>query len=145
MHAQSIPLSCSGGIWRTLYRYLRRLPSKQQLRCLRTMEPLAYRESTCTNISVTCPWEIIAYSVLKHINTARMHTITRQFIPLIYGPLGKRILSKIQPTLPFLLLLLLSAFHIWVRHSGFSISSCSYRLHPPPSLQPQPCHLSPHP
>ena len=34
--------------------------------------------------------------------TARMHTISRQFIPLIYGPLGKGILSKIQPTLPFL-------------------------------------------
>ena len=31
------------------------------------------------------------------------------------------------------------------RHSGFSISSCSYLLYPPPSLQPQPCHLSPHP
>ena len=31
-----------------------------------------------------------------------MHTISRQFIPLIYGPLGKRILPNIQPTLPFL-------------------------------------------
>ena len=31
-----------------------------------------YRESTCTNLSVSCPYEIIAYSVLKHINTARM-------------------------------------------------------------------------
>ena len=36
-------------------------------------------------------------------------------------------------------------FPIRGRHSGFSISSCSYRLHPPPSLQPQPCPLSPHP
>ena len=50
--------------------------------------------------SVSCPYEIIVYSVLKHIHTARMHTVSRQFIPLIYGPLGKRILSKIQPTLP---------------------------------------------
>ena len=37
------------------------------------------------------PYEIIVYSVLRHINTARMHTISRQFIPLVYGPLGKRI------------------------------------------------------
>ena len=33
--------------------------------------------------------------VRKHINTARMRTISRQFIPLIYGPLGKRIFSKL--------------------------------------------------
>ena len=46
-------------------------------------------------------YEIIVYSVLKHIYTARMHTISRQFIPLIYRPLRKRILSKIQPILPF--------------------------------------------
>ena len=58
-------------------------------------DALAYRESTCTNLSVSCPYEIIIYSVLKHINTARMHTISRQFIPLIYRSLGKRILSKI--------------------------------------------------
>ena len=37
---------------------------------------------TCTNLSVSCPYEIIVYSVIKHINTARMHTISRQFIPL---------------------------------------------------------------
>ena len=80
---------------------LTRLPSKQELRGLRTRKPLAYRESTCTNLSVSCPYEIIVYSVLKHINTARMHTISRQFIPLIYRSLGKRILSKIQPILPF--------------------------------------------
>ena len=81
--------------------YLTRLPSKQELRWLQTRKPLAYRESTCTNLSVSCPYEIIVYSVLKHINTARMHTISRQFIPLIYCSLGKRILSKIQPILPF--------------------------------------------
>ena len=81
--------------------FLTRLPSKQELRWLRTRKPLAYRESTCTNLSVSCPYEIIVYSVLKHINTARMHTISRQFIPLIYCSLGKRILSKIQPILPF--------------------------------------------
>ena len=80
---------------------LTRLPSKQELRWLRTRKPLAYRESTCTKLSVSCPYEIIVYSVLKHINTARMHTISRQFIPLIYCSLGKRILSKIQPILPF--------------------------------------------
>ena len=43
------------------------------------------------------------------------------------------------------LLLLLSAFPIRGRHSGFSFSSFSYQLYPPPSLQPQPCPLSPHP
>ena len=42
-------------------------------------------------------------------------------------------------------LLLLSAFPIRGRHSGFSFSSFSYQLYPPPSLQPQPCPLSPHP
>ena len=52
------------------------LPYKQQLRWLRTRKPLAYRESTCTNLSVSCPYEIIVYSVLKHINTTRMHTIS---------------------------------------------------------------------
>ena len=47
--------------------------------------------------------------------------------------------------LSLLLLLLLSAFPIRGRHSGFSFSSFSYQLYPPPSLQPQPCPLSPHP
>ena len=41
--------------------------------------------------------------------------------------------------------LLLLAFPIRGRSSGFSYSSCSYLLYPPPSLQPQPCPLSPHP
>ena len=54
-----------------------------------------------STVSVSCSYEIIAYSVFKYINTARMHTISRQCIPFIYGPLIKRILSKIQPTLPF--------------------------------------------
>ena len=40
-----------------------------------TRKTLAYRESTC-NLSVSCPYEIIAYSVLKHINTTRIHTIS---------------------------------------------------------------------
>ena len=31
-----------------------------------------------TNLSVSCPYEVIIYSVPKHINTARMHTISRQ-------------------------------------------------------------------
>ena len=54
--------------------HLTRLPSKQQLRWLRTRKPLAYQESTCINliISVTCPYEMIVYSVLKHIITTRM-------------------------------------------------------------------------
>ena len=43
-----------------------KLPSEQELRWLRTWKPLAYRESTCTNLSVSCPYEIIVYSVLKH-------------------------------------------------------------------------------
>ena len=30
-------------------------------------------------------------------------------------------------------------------HSGLSFSSCFYLLYPPPSLQPPPCPLSPHP
>ena len=66
-----------------------------------TRKTLAYRESTCMNLSVTCPYEIIAYSVLKHIISTRMHTISRQVSPLIYGPLRKRILCKIQLTLTF--------------------------------------------
>ena len=39
-------------------------------------------------------------------------------------------------------LLLLSAFPIRGRHRGFSVSSCSNLLYPPPSLQHQPCRLS---
>ena len=35
------------------------------------------------NLSVSCPYEITVYSVLEHINTVGMHTISRQFIPLI--------------------------------------------------------------
>ena len=54
-------------------------------------------ESKC----ILCPYEILVYSVLIHINTARMHSICRQFIPLFYGPLGERIFSNMQPTLPF--------------------------------------------
>ena len=46
--------------------HLTRLPSEQELSWLRTRKPLAYRESTCTNQSVSCPNEIIVYSVLKH-------------------------------------------------------------------------------
>ena len=42
-------------------------------------------------------------------------------------------------------LLLLSAFPIRGRHSGFSFSCCFYLLYPPLSLQHQPCPLSPHP
>ena len=75
------------------------MPCKQELRWLRTRKPLAYRESTCTNLSVSCPYEIIVYS--KHINTARMHTISRQFIPLIYGPLGKKYFPKSNLLCPF--------------------------------------------
>ena len=41
--------------------------------------------------------------------------------------------------------LLLSASPIRSRHSGFSISMCSYLLHATLSLQPLPCPLSPHP
>ena len=74
-----------------------------ELRWLRTSMSLAYRDSKCTNLGVYCPYQEIVYFVLKHINTARMPTISRQFIPLIYGNLGekKRILSKRSPTLPF--------------------------------------------
>ena len=50
-----------------VYQYLTRLPSKQELRWLRTRKPLAYRKSTCTNLSVSCVYEIIVYSVLKHL------------------------------------------------------------------------------
>ena len=42
-------------------------------------------------------------------------------------------------------ILLLSAFPIRGSHSGFSFSSCFCQLYLPPSLQPQPCPLSPHP
>ena len=37
---------------------LTRLPSKQQLRWLWTRKPVDYRESTCMNLSVSCPYEI---------------------------------------------------------------------------------------
>ena len=60
------------------------IASKQQLRWLQTREPLAYRASIHIKPSVTCPYEILFYSVLKHnITTTRMHTISWQFIPLI--------------------------------------------------------------
>ena len=61
---------------RTARQILTRLPSKQELRWLRTRKPLAYRESTCMNLSVSCTYEIIVYSVLKHFNTTRMHTFS---------------------------------------------------------------------
>ena len=32
-------------------------------------EALAYRKSTCTNLSVSSSYEIIVYSVLKHAHT----------------------------------------------------------------------------
>ena len=51
---------------------------------------VGYRDSKCTNLSVYCPYQEIVCFVLKHINTARMPTISRQFIPLIYGNLGKK-------------------------------------------------------
>ena len=50
---------------------------------------LAYRDSKCTNLSVYCPYQEIVCFVLN-INTARMPTISRQFIPLIYGNLGEK-------------------------------------------------------
>ena len=55
---------------------LTRLPSKQQLRWLQTRKLLAYQESTCTNLSVSYPYEIIDYYVLKHIKglgKAKLH------------------------------------------------------------------------
>ena len=74
----------------------------QQLRWLLTRKLLAYRKSTCINLSVACPYEMIVNSVFEHINATRKNTIGRQFIPIIYGPLGERILSNNQPPLPFL-------------------------------------------
>ena len=53
------------------------MPPEQDIRWLRTRKPLAYRESTCMNLSISCPYEVIVYSVRKHSNTARMHTISR--------------------------------------------------------------------
>ena len=55
------------------------------------------------------------------------------------------LLCIIKPVWLRYILLLLSAFPIRGRHSGFSFSSFSYQLYPPPSLQSQPCPLSPHP
>ena len=34
------------------------------------------RDFICTNLSVSCPYEIIVYSVLKHINATRIHAIS---------------------------------------------------------------------
>ena len=53
--------------------------------------------------------------------------------------------SVLGPVLFLLFFFLFLLFTIRIRHSGFSISSCSYLMYPPPSLQPQPCPLSPHP
>ena len=55
---------------------LTRLPFKQHLKWLRAWKPLAYRESTCLNLSESCPYGIIIYSVLEHLNTTSMYTIS---------------------------------------------------------------------
>ena len=79
---------------------LTRFSSKQQLRWLTT---LAYRESTCTNLNVSCAYEITVYQYSgKHIcYSNERNQLTILFIPLIYGTLGKRTLSNIQPTVSF--------------------------------------------
>ena len=74
-------------------------PSDLQLRWLQTRKPLAYRESTRIILSVTYHYENMVYSVLKHIDTTRMHTIGCRPITRIYWPLGERILYHIQPFL----------------------------------------------
>ena len=51
------------------YNNLSRLSTKQQHRRLWARKPLAYRESACINISVSCPYEISVYSALEHIST----------------------------------------------------------------------------
>ena len=51
---------------------LTRLQSKQQLRCMGAdKESAGLSESSCrpTILCVSCPFEIIFYSVLKHTNT----------------------------------------------------------------------------
>ena len=90
-----------------------RLPSEQQLRWLRTRKLLTYRESTCTNLSVSCPYEKIVYTVFKHTsNTTRMQTNSWQYSQLIYSPLGKRILSSINPILPKIYARCVSKLHL---------------------------------
>ena len=39
------------------------------------------------------PHNIFVDPVLGHTNTTSMHTISRSFIPYIYGPLGERIIG----------------------------------------------------
>ena len=50
-------------------------------------------------LSINCLYKIFVYSVIKHINTTSTHTISRQRIPYIDGPLGEGVLSNIQSTL----------------------------------------------
>ena len=54
-----------------------------------TSKPPTYRDSTCTFLRVTHPYEILVYSILEHIISTGMQTISRQFIAYIYGPLGE--------------------------------------------------------
>ena len=57
--------------------------------------------------------------VLKHINTTRMQTISWEFIPLIYGRLGERILSNF--------LLYIPSDSAWLSSPGPGLGTASWR------------------
>ena len=100
----------------------------------------------------------ISSSGVEQPDAIPLTAVTSQVLPIELDGKQIALVNMIKPSIPALhckdyrvtrqfqiILLLLSAFTIRGRHSGFSFSSFSYQLYPPPSLQPQPCPLSPHP
>ena len=71
-------------------------------------------------------------------------TVALTCLTLAVGVSGFAISGK-SLTLRQLRLLLLSASRVRGHHSGLSIPIRFWHLHPTPSLQPLPCHPSPHP
>ena len=49
-----------------------------------TRKPLAYRESTCTNLSVSCPYEITLYSGLEGLNTFQSSFTICMTFPFVF-------------------------------------------------------------
>ena len=79
----------------------------------------------------------------------RSSTTQQLYIPRTKLNLGKRAFSVAAPIIWNELLVLLLSSSFGFSHQGstqrFSISGCFYGLYSPPSLQPQPRPLSPHP
>ena len=96
---------CVRDLWRMvsikIYQHLARLLSKQHVRCQQKTNPPAYREATCTFLSVTRHYEILVYSIL-FLNALTLlacrQSVDNLFHTLINGPLGEWIFSNIQST-----------------------------------------------